>query len=61
MVTACVQVGLAVAEAVCFMHEQGLLHRDLKADNILFTSLGVPKVCDFGLAQELHKDAHNEV
>jgi hypothetical protein len=40
----------AVAEAVSFAHRQGLVHRDLKPDNILVDSAGTPHVADFGLA-----------
>jgi serine/threonine protein kinase/formylglycine-generating enzyme required for sulfatase activity len=44
------QVLAAVAEAVSFAHRQGLVHRDLKPDNIIVDSDGVPHVADFGLA-----------
>ena len=42
-----------VARGVQFAHEKGLVHRDLKPDNILVTSDGTPKVADFGLAKRV--------
>jgi eukaryotic-like serine/threonine-protein kinase len=40
-----------VAGALAAAHEQGLLHRDLKAENVLLTPGGGAKVLDFGLAK----------
>lgn len=42
----------AVARAVHFAHEQGVLHRDLKPGNILIGSEGQPLITDFGLAKQ---------
>ena len=42
-----------IADAVQYAHEQGVIHRDLKPDNILMTANGVPVITDFGLAKEL--------
>ena len=39
-----------VARAVAAAHEQGIVHRDLKFENVLVNGTGQPKVCDFGLA-----------
>nr|WP_050796007.1 serine/threonine-protein kinase [Parafrankia sp. EUN1f] len=44
-------VGLAVAAALAHAHGRGVLHRDIKADNILFAADGTPKVGDFGIAK----------
>ncbi|WP_035742579.1 serine/threonine-protein kinase, partial [Parafrankia elaeagni] len=44
-------VGLAVAAALEHAHGRGVLHRDIKADNILFAADGTPKVGDFGIAK----------
>src|SRR5262249_6374531 len=41
----------AVARAVHHAHEHGVVHRDLKPDNVLLTADGTPKVTDFGLAK----------
>lgn len=41
------QIALGVQAA----HTAGILHRDLKPGNILFTADGTPKITDFGLAR----------
>jgi len=50
-----VSVGLAIADALRYIHEQDILHRDLKSANILFDATGRPKVADFGLSEERAK------
>ena len=44
-------------EAVKFMHERWILHRDLKPNNLLVDAYGVVKVTDFGLARQFGNDA----
>ena len=45
-----------VAAGLSEAHRMGILHRDLKLDNILLSSSGVPKIADFGLAKRVLVD-----
>jgi serine/threonine-protein kinase len=46
-----VELVLKLAAALHHAHEHGVIHRDIKPDNILFTADGEPKITDFGLAR----------
>jgi beta-lactam-binding protein with PASTA domain len=48
-----VEVASQVLAALEHAHEQGIVHRDVKPENILITRKGVVKVADFGLARAL--------
>ncbi|KOS18554.1 Serine/threonine-protein kinase nak1 [Escovopsis weberi] len=39
-----------VAEAIHWVHDQGIIHRDLKCANVLVTEDGNVQLCDFGVA-----------
>ena len=45
-----------IAGAVAAAHAQGVVHRDLKPRNIIFTADGTPKITDYGLAKLLNED-----
>lgn len=46
---------LQVCEALAYVHEQGLIHRDMKPENVLVARDGYTKIIDFALAEETKK------
>lgn len=49
-----VRIATAVASALDYAHQQGVLHRDIKPSNILLTKGGGVYIADFGLARITH-------
>src|SRR5262245_50037597 len=47
---------LACARALAHAHEQTIIHRDIKPDNVLLSKAGVVKLADLGLAKALEED-----
>jgi tetratricopeptide (TPR) repeat protein len=51
-----VRLLLDVCEGVHHGHQRGVIHRDLKPDNLLVDERGQAKVIDFGVARALNRD-----
>jgi serine/threonine-protein kinase len=51
-----IEVALQVADGLVFAHAHGLVHRDVKPQNVLLTEDGRAKVTDFGIARSI--DVH---
>lgn len=51
-----VRMLLPIARALEYVHERGIINRDVKPSNILMTEDGQPLLSDFGLAKLFEKD-----
>lgn len=48
-----IRVARDVASALAFAHAAGIIHRDIKTDNIMFTEDGTAVIADFGIARAI--------
>lgn len=46
-----VRIGIELAEGLAAIHEAGIVHLDVKVENVLVTACGQPKLTDFGSAR----------
>lgn len=42
-----------VLEGLLYLHQRGVMHRDLKSDNVLISAAGVAKLADFGCSKRI--------
>jgi serine/threonine protein kinase len=45
-----------VANGIAFLHSQNIVHRDIKAENLMLTEDGTIKIIDFGFSISCPKD-----
>jgi serine/threonine protein kinase len=48
-----VRILIPIADGLCFAHQHGIIHRDVKPANILLKEKGTPVLTDFGIAKIL--------
>ncbi len=56
-----IDIAVQVLSALAYAHHHGVIHRDIKSDNILLTPEGQVKIADFGVARAEIGAAHHRL
>jgi len=55
------KVSIDIAKGMSFLHRQGIIHRDLKTDNILVSATFTAKISDFGTAMKFEGQCETQI
>ena len=54
-----INIAIQIADGLKVAHSKGIIHRDIKPQNIVITNAGIPKITDFGIARAISSTTRN--
>ena len=46
-----IKIAIGITKGISFLHNLGIIHKDIKSLNVLLDQNFIPKICDFGISQ----------
>lgn len=60
-ITSLIRIFISICHAVAFAHSRGILHRDLKAENIILGTYGETLILDWGIAKMINDNTEEQL